>query len=98
MIVPASCCVCALKALQNSMMFTPCCPSAGPTGGAGVAGPPGTCSLMRVRTFFAMLDLLPLVEPDLDRGLTTEDRHEDLQLRGIFVDLRDLAREVGQRT
>ena len=28
-------CVCALNALQNSMMFTPCWPSAGPTGGLG---------------------------------------------------------------
>src|SRR3954468_6537281 len=45
--------VCALNALQNSMMFTPCWPSAGPTGGAGLAEPRGTCSLMSVRTFFA---------------------------------------------
>src|SRR4029079_9733121 len=29
----------ALNALQKSMMFTPCWPSAGPTGGAGVAAP-----------------------------------------------------------
>ena len=38
--------VAALNALQNSMMLTPCCPSAGPTGGAGLAWPAGTCSLM----------------------------------------------------
>ena len=44
----------ALNALQNSMMLTPCWPSAGPTGGAGLACPPGICSLIRVRTFFAM--------------------------------------------
>ena len=31
----------ALNALQNSMMLTPCWPSAGPTGGAGFAWPPG---------------------------------------------------------
>src|SRR3954453_10658409 len=31
--------VAALYALQNSMMLTPCWPSAGPTGGAGVAAP-----------------------------------------------------------
>ena len=43
----------ALNALQNSMMLTPCWPSAGPTGGAGFACPPGIWSLMRVRTFFA---------------------------------------------
>ena len=36
-IVPSLPWVCALKALQNSMMFTPCWPSAGPTGGAGFA-------------------------------------------------------------
>src|SRR4029453_7893997 len=54
MIVPASCWVCALNALQNSMMLTPCWPSAGPTGGAGLADPAGICSLMRGRTFFAM--------------------------------------------
>src|ERR671918_223713 len=54
MIVPASCCVWALNALQNSMMLTPCWPSAGPTGGAGFAAPAGICSLIIVRTFFAM--------------------------------------------
>src|SRR5215210_2817148 len=54
MIVPASCWVWALNALQNSMMFTPCWPSAGPTGGAGLAAPAGIWSLIRVSTFFAM--------------------------------------------
>ena len=54
MIVPASACVCALNALQNSMMLTPCWPSAGPTGGAGLAAPAGIWSLIIVRTFFAM--------------------------------------------
>src|SRR5262249_19453873 len=39
-------CVRALNSLQNSMMFTPCWPSAGPTGGEGFALPAGTCSLM----------------------------------------------------
>ena len=49
-----SSCVWALNALQNSMMLMPCWPSAGPTGGAGDAWPPGACSLIWVRTFFAM--------------------------------------------
>jgi hypothetical protein len=44
MINPAWLCVLELNALQNSMMFAPCCPSAGPIGGAGVALPAGTCS------------------------------------------------------
>src|SRR3974377_1782431 len=44
--------VLALNALQKSMMFTPCGPSAVPTGGAGVALPAGNCSLVVVFTFF----------------------------------------------
>src|SRR5829696_7165918 len=98
MIVPASCWVRALNALQNSMMLTPCWPSAGPTGGAGLAAPAGTWSLMSVRTLRAMVerasDLLDLVEADLDRGLPAEDRDEDLELSRVLVDLGDLAREV----
>src|SRR6185312_17559191 len=52
MTVPASDCVCALYALQNSMMLTPCCPSAGPTGGAGLACPAWIWSLISPATFF----------------------------------------------
>src|SRR3954454_12397268 len=54
MMVPPWSCVWALNALQNSMMFTPCWPSAGLTGGAGLAAPAGTCSLMSVRTLRAI--------------------------------------------
>jgi hypothetical protein len=36
----------ALKSLQNCMMFTPCWPRAGPTGGDGFALPAGSWSLM----------------------------------------------------
>src|SRR5215208_4538284 len=53
-VVPMSPCVWALNALTNSMMLMPCWPSAGPTGGAGDAWPPGACSLMVVRTFLAI--------------------------------------------
>src|SRR5204863_2837901 len=95
MTVPASCWVCALNALQNSMMLMPCWPSAGPTGGAGLACPPTVWSLIWVRTFFAMLcaflDLLDLVESDLDRRLASEDGYQDLELLGVLVDLGDLA-------
>src|SRR5438046_6793538 len=96
---PFSCAVCALKALQNSMMLTPCWPSAGPTGGAGFACPPGIWSLMRVRTFFAIasVQFLDLVECQLDRDLALEDVHEHLQLLLLGVDLDDLAVEVGER-
>src|SRR6478672_4970962 len=44
--------VAALYALTNSMMLTPCWPSAGPTGGAGVAAPAWICSLMKPEIFF----------------------------------------------
>src|SRR5437667_2892739 len=53
-IVPTMEAVRSLYALQNSMMFTPCCPSAGPTGGAGVAFPAGICNLTTAMTFFAI--------------------------------------------
>jgi hypothetical protein len=36
----------ALKALQNSIMFTPLCPNAGPTGGEGLAAPAGMFNFM----------------------------------------------------
>src|SRR5881397_2623907 len=49
--------VLALNCLQNSMMFSPCCPRAGPTGGAGVAFPPGICNLICPVTFLAIFHL-----------------------------------------
>src|SRR5215208_7546080 len=54
MIVPVSAWVRELKALQNSMMLTPCWPRAGPTGGAGLAAPAGIWSLIMVSTFLAI--------------------------------------------
>src|SRR6185436_16157099 len=96
---PFSCWVCALNALQNSMMFTPCWPSAGPTGGAGFACPPGICSLMSVRTFLAMsVQLLYLIEGELHRNLALEDVHEHLELLLVLVDVDDLTVEVRERT
>ena len=49
----------ALKALQNSMMFRPCCPSAGPTGGAGFAAPAEIMSLIFARTGRDMMCVTP---------------------------------------
>src|ERR1700690_72692 len=51
---PASALVTALNSLQKPMMLTPCWPSAGPTGGAGLAWPAGICNLMMPVTFFAI--------------------------------------------
>src|SRR5271170_1178864 len=80
--VPVSPCVWALKALQNSMMLIPCCPSAGPTGGAGEACPAFACSLIVVRTFFAIC--LPAY---LDKGICLlenlpSERFEDQARQG----------------
>src|SRR6185436_19622243 len=97
---PFSCAVWALNALQNSMMLTPCWPSAGPTGGAGLACPPGICSLIVVRIFFAIpssVQLLDLIEPELHRHLALEDVDEHLQLLLVGVHVDDLAVEVRQR-
>src|SRR6202051_1823589 len=98
---PFCCAVCALNALQNSMMLTPCWPRAGPTGGAGFACPPGIWSLMSVRTFFAisvsLVELLHVVESDLDRHLPLGDVHHHLELLAVGVHVGDLAVEVRER-
>src|SRR5436190_8344817 len=97
---PFSCAVCALNVLQNSMMLTPCWPSAGPTGGAGFACPPGIWSLITVRTFLAIassVQFLDLVEGQLDRDLPLEDVDEHLELLLVAVHVHDLAVEVRQR-
>src|SRR2546426_12597962 len=47
--------VLALNDLQNSMMFRPRWPSAGPMGGDGLALPAGTCSLIKPTIFFATI-------------------------------------------
>src|SRR5215813_4321980 len=44
--------VAALYCLTKSMMFTPCGPSAVPTGGAGVAAPAFSCTLTTAAIFF----------------------------------------------
>src|SRR5580692_9680952 len=51
---PASFLVTALNSLQKPMMFTPCWPNAGPTGGAGLACPAGICNLICPVIFFAI--------------------------------------------
>src|SRR5471032_554252 len=84
------------------MMLTPCWPSAGPTGGAGFACPPGIWSLITVMTFFAKavsfsVEFFHLVETELDRDLALEDVDENLELLLVGVDVDDLAVEVGQR-
>src|SRR5664280_573270 len=102
--------VAALYCLQKSIVWTPCGPSAVPTGGAGVAPPAGSWILTTVRTRFfggigyvslprsAGLQLCDLAEFELDRGLPAEDVDQHLELELVFVDLCDLAGEVRERT
>ena len=52
--LPAIDFVLSLKALQNSIIFTPRWPNAGPTGGAGLACPPLICSFINPLISFAI--------------------------------------------
>src|SRR2546423_12826238 len=81
-------CVCALNALQNSMMFSPRCPSAGPIGGDGLALPAGTCSLMNPTTFFAISN--PSLEPKGARYGYGEPPARVNLGRQTFLDFLDL--------
>src|SRR5688500_197140 len=77
------------------MMFTPCWPSAGPTGGAGLAAPAGTWSLTNPETFFAIgLVALQLGVVQFDRGRTSEQADFHLDLAFVVVDLLYGAREI----
>src|ERR1700741_2391505 len=70
-IIPsASFCVLALNCLQKSIMFTPCGPSAVPTGGAGVDLPGGNCSLVFVCTFFG--GIVPYLNYFIGSGISPE--------------------------
>src|SRR5690349_1729736 len=89
--------VCALKPLQNSMMFTPCWPRAGPTGGDGLALPAVICSFTIAWTFFAMLEPLHLVVLELHGRQPPEDGHHDLQLAPLRIQVVDRALEVHER-
>src|SRR3954469_20445454 len=87
----------ALNCLQNSMMLTPCWPSAGPMGGAGLALPAGIWSLMYPVTFFIYSSgsrFFHLREVQLDRRGTPEDREVHAQLLLLGLHLDDHAREV----
>src|SRR6202011_4311829 len=103
--------VLALNCLQNSMMLIWCWPSAGPTGGAGVALPAAICSFTEPVAFFAIISalfpetrnrkrllghLLHLVELQFYRGRAPEDRHHHLQRLAVFVHVIHHAGERGK--
>src|SRR6266478_8012691 len=86
--------VAALNSLQKPMMLTPCWPSAGPTGGEGFAFPAVICSLTIACTFFAMSEPFDLVVLELHGGEPPEDRHHDLELAPLRVEVVDRPLEV----
>src|SRR5881227_3590666 len=113
MTMPGWSLVAALNSLQKAMIFTPCCPSAGPTGGAGLACPAWICNLISPVTFFfgamsvrflfflgqrCQLDLRDLVEGQFDGCLAAEDGHQHLELLLFGVDLADGGRQRRERS
>src|SRR4029450_3911549 len=97
MIKPVWGAVRSLNSFTNAMMLMPCCPRAGPIGGAGVALPAGAWTFTTARTFLAIgLCLLHLQEVQLHRRLATEHGDEDPQLVLLRVDLVDGAQELGE--
>src|SRR5438309_1618940 len=81
--------VCALNSLQKPMMFTPCWPSAGPTGGEGFAFPAGSCSLTIPVTFFTSPPLLrPLGLRPAVGGLSPPPLLSLLDLHEVQLDRR----------
>src|SRR4029079_3553267 len=94
------------------MMFTPCGPSAVPTGGAGVALPAAIWSLTWACTFFAIrlsvclpaaqgppvcLELLDLQEIQFDRRRAAENRDHHLEGALLGGHFVDEAVEVRER-
>src|SRR5580700_3867466 len=104
MIMSPCCAVRELKSLQNAMMLTPCCPSAGPTGGDGLALPAGSCNLTYPVIFFDMARylsasaLLHRREVELDARGPAEDGDLHLELLLVHLHVVDGAREVRERS
>src|SRR3954468_12374469 len=68
MVVPFISLVRSLNCITNWPMFTPCWPRAGPTGGAGVAWPPGHWSLTLAVITFAIVRSLSKKRPGSGAG------------------------------
>src|SRR5215207_204784 len=82
--VPVWASVAALYCLQNSMIATPCGPSAVPTGGAGVAFPAGIWILTTAATLLLAMTIpfnLPRSgHPEWPRNGPARQAHRSLQL------------------
>jgi hypothetical protein len=74
------------------MMFTPCCPNAGPTGGEGFASPAGIWIFIFAVIFFAIgypleLFLGYLFKVELNRCGSPEDAYQDSDLALVGLDI-----------
>src|SRR5436190_9805307 len=102
MTMPGWSLVAALNSLQKAMIFTPCCPRAGPTGGAGLACPAGICNLISPTTFFAiknsLLGLFDLPIFQFHRGIPAENIYRDFQFAALGLDFLDYAAEIEEWT
>src|ERR1700674_2233466 len=114
MIMPSgSLAVLALNCLTKSMMFTPCGPSAVPTGGAGVAFPAGNCNFTVAWSFFAigiplraarlqlalakLRHLFHLHKIKFHRRRAAENRDGNFQRVAVGVHVVDDARKIRER-
>src|SRR6266576_4663230 len=97
MMLPRWLSVAALYCLTTSMMFTPCGPSAVPTGGAGVACPAGTCSFTTAAIALAISMSLQLEVVEFHRRGPSEQRHRHPHLALVGYHFLDRAREIGER-
>src|ERR1700722_8705367 len=91
--------VAALYCLQNSMMLTPCWPSAGPIGAAGGAAPALICSLMIAASFFfGGMTVLRRLKVQMQEYGTARGARFLVGLGPFGLDLGDLAeRELDRR-
>ena len=97
MVVPFISLVRSLNCITNWPMFTPCWPSAGPTGGAGVAWPPGHWSFTFAVITFAIVRSLSIASrvrhrrmpmPARCRPASASDGSDPLHLPVFQVDRR----------
>jgi hypothetical protein len=99
---PACCAVRSLNSLTKAMMFTPAWPSAGPTGGAGVALPAGTCNFTILTTFFgiyytSLFSFFNLSKINFNRCFAPKHVHKNLQLAAFFINFGNAAKASGKR-
>src|SRR3989339_510128 len=92
----------ALNCLQKSIMFTPFEPSAGPTGGEGLAAPPLICNLMRAAISLAIMIIYLffnyLNKIQLQECFPSKNFNHYLELLLVFKNLLNRSIKTVERT